>query len=614
MDISYEYTKEDFNTPAPYEYITSIKDLFKQNIEENSLNEYALSVGFKQFKKSLKSYRASLKSNSIIPSQSNVTAFDYQENELETGDWFADETGIYRYGKQGALEYACTHPIIPTLRLRNIDTGEQKIKIAFRRGDRYTKHWTEITTDCDTILNSKNIINLAKVGVSVSSGNRAQNLVDYLRDVIDRNYDTIPECKSVTRLGWTDEGFSPYVDELVFDGNANFSKSYEAVTHKGDVRKWLAEAVKCRKYNVTAHIVLASSFASVLVKPLGCLPFFVHLWGMDSGTGKSVSQMLAASVWGEPTIGGDYFKTFKSTTVGFEIFAGFLNSLPMVIDELQLAKDSKGRVIFNVYELASGSGKVRSNKALGISKAPMWANCFITSGETPIVGEQDGAGAVNRVIEVECKAENKVIDDGRFTAGLLKENYGYAGEIFVDNLNNELDKSKKLYDEFYAECINTKATSKQAMAAALILTADTLATEWIFKDGNALKTSDISEFLKSAEAVSASTRGYNYMCDWVAVNSNKFGEKADKGEIYGVIEDGYAYIIRSVFNKACADAAINAKALLSHLQTKGLIKTRGRAMTMPKRLAGIANPVECVVMSLPNETGTVNIEDDYPDF
>ena len=103
---------------------------------------------------------------------------------------------------------------------------------------------------------------------------------------------------------------------------------------------------------------------------------------MASGTGKTVCQMLAASVWAEPTVGGDYFKTFKTTSVGSEMMAGFLNSLPFVIDELQLAKDERGRVRFNVYELASGSGKTRSTKSLGLAQTATWANCFITSGDS----------------------------------------------------------------------------------------------------------------------------------------------------------------------------------------------------------------------------------------
>jgi hypothetical protein len=47
------------------------------------------------------------------------------------------------------------------------------------------------------------------------------------------------------------------------------------------------------------------------------------------------------------------------------------------------------------------------------------------------------------------------------------------------------------------------------MAAAAILTADTVATQLFFEDGMALTVKDIRDFLASKEAVSAGNRAYN---------------------------------------------------------------------------------------------------------
>ena len=143
-------------------------------------------------------------------------------------------------------------------------------------------------------------------------------------------------------------------------------------------------------------------------------------------------------------------------------------------------------------------------------------------------------------------------------------------------------------------------TEKQAMAAALILAADCMATQWIFEDSDILTVDAIADFLKSKEAVSAADRGYQYMCDWVALNAGKLQGAADGGEVYGIIEDGWAYIIRSVFNRACADNGINAQALLSHLKTRGLIKVRKTANTVGKRIGKLLT--EGVAMKLPSDT------------
>ncbi len=604
--MEFTYTKEDFLTTAPYEEVLKIEDPFQQNIFTQKLNEHAASVKFRGFKKALRDYRESQKRalQAIREPDTNITDFEQSELELNTGEWVANEYGVYRYGVNGP-EYACTHPIYPCERLRNIDTNEMKLTIAYKRGLKNRNLWNYQTIDYDMAMNAKNIVSLAKLGISVTSGKRAQNLVDYLADIIDLNYDFIPERKSVSRLGWNEEGFSPYIGDIVFDGHDQFGRMFDAVKPHGNLEDWLEEVKRVRKYSLTARIVLASSFASVLVGPMGCVPFFVHLWGMASETGKTVAQMVAASVWAEPTRGGDYFKTFKATSVGFEVMAGFLRSLPLVIDELQLSKDARGKMIFNVYELESGSGKMRSNKTLGIAATARWENCFITSGETPITNEQDGAGALNRVIEIECLSENKVIENGHRTAECMKKNYGHAGKMFVELLCEDgvMDIAKKRYSELFEEYTSMKATEKQSHSAALITLADEIATSYIFKDDLEIKTSELAEFLKSKEAISAADRGYDYICDWVAMNANKFRPDSEIGDIYGVLgsvetaDAGYAYIIRSVFNKACADMGISHRALLSQLRTKGLIETRGRAFTVDKRLSKEVR-AECVKLNL----------------
>jgi len=610
----FTYTREDFDTTSPYEYICGLKDPFQQGVEERKLTEYAKTVGFKGFKAALRDYKESVKNaagTSVLSRPDGISAFDEQEQELITGDWTADDMGVWKYGGMGGIEIACPHSIYPVQRLRNIDTGELKVRLAFRRGTNNRRPWTYILTDFDTVSNAKNIVSLSRIGISVTSGKRSQNLVDYLSDVMDMNYDVIPEIKSVSRLGWNDEGFSPYVSDVVFDGAASFANIYGSIHSQGSFEAWREEARACRKYSITARLVLASSFASVLVGPLGCLPFFVHLWGMDSGTGKTVAQMLAASVWANPSVGGPFFPTFKATSVGFEVLAGFLNSLPIIIDELQLAKDYRGKVNFNVYELASGSGKLRSNKTLGLATTPTWANCFITSGETPLVGENDGAGAVNRVIEIECKAASKAIKDGHATAAALKANYGHAGKIFVERLSKgeNVKRAHELYELYYEDCLKNNTTEKQAMAAALILAGDCMATKWLFEDDDILTVDAIADFLKSKEAVSAADRGYDYMCDWVALNAGKLMGGSDGGESYGIIEDGWAYIIRSVFVSACTDNGISAQALLSHLKTRGLTKTRKTGNTVGKRIGKLLT--ECVAMKLPSETFE-EVESDEP--
>jgi len=599
-----DFTIEDFRSGRVFEWLESIKSGYQRTREEYALRDLAKELGFSGFAQQLKEYRKELKKiGSMVLRDDGFSEFSDQTLDLNIGEWTADDTGIWRYLDGSKLLYACSHPVMPVQLLRSIDTGLMKVKLAYRRSYSGNRPWSEIVVPLSRISKAADIVALADCGISVTSGERAQALVDFLRDALDRNQDIIPEVKSVSRMGWNEDGFSPYVGGVVFDSADSFRPIYKAISQAGDFRQWLHEALDARTYSLTARIVLAASFAAPLVEVCGGLPFFVHLWSMDSGTGKTVAQMLGASVWANPTAGGAFFQTFKSTSVGVELMAGFLHSLPLFLDELQLAKDRHGRINFNVYELAAGSGKLRGNRSLGLDYTPKWSNCFITSGESPIVSENDGAGAVNRVIEIECKVGEAVIRDGHRTANVLKLNYGHAGKIFVEKLCEEgaQERARSLYDKNYTDCIQSDTTEKQAMAAALLLTADQLATQWLFRDGHALTADELGTFLKEKNEVSASERGYDYMCGWVSANAAQFSEQIDRGERYGVIDGTVAIINRVVWNRTCDQAGISSKALLSHLKSKNLLILGTKGYTRTKKLDGI--PTACVWLKLPEENG-----------
>ena len=607
-----EFTLEDFDSGRVFEYLCNIQDPYKQGMAERRISVTAQEVGFRGFKRLFALYKQS-KKNKELPtiSQDGVTSFEGQNAEYSIGEWTADELGIYRpNGSQ--MDIACTHPIYPARRMRSIDTSTIKYELRFKRGGNTARAaWTPVIVEASDMASPNDLVKrLAPVGVSVSSGDRAKALVDYLRDFTDLNYDVIPEVRCVSRMGWNEEGFAPYNGGITYDGAETFKNIYDSIRECGIYEKWLAEAKAMRDFSLTGKIVLAASFAAPLIEPLGISSFFVHLWSSGSGTAKTVAQMVAAAAWAEPTAGGPFFPTFRSTSTGFELLAGFLHSMPLFMDELQLAKDHHGKVQFNVYELASGAGKLRANRGLGLNYTPRWNTVFITGGETPIVSETDGEGALNRVLEIECFADQKIVADGHKTANAVRDNYGFAGKRFVEKLQEpgSIDRAKELYDKFFTECCRTDTTEKQAMAASALLTADTLATEWIFQDGKALSVKEISEYLKNKQTVSIMQRGYDIICDWVSVNANKLRGivEGDRNECYGILDGNEACIIRSVFEKVCSDNAINARGLLSHLRSRGLISTGPKGYTRIRYLGkgkdGVYSRAQCICLKLPSES------------
>ena len=553
---------------------------------------WAKSVGVNGFKKLYKAYIDSLRIKNKEIMVPNVTQFDGQEMELDSGRWVADEFGIRTDGPYGSDIEACNHPIMPVLRLVNIDTGAEKLQIAYRKG----KQWRKVIAEKGVLASANKILELANVGVAVTSES-AKHLVQYFYDLESLNYDRIPEKNSVSRLGWIeDEGFSPYVEELVFDGDANFRTFFESVKKRGSMEKWLGMARGIRQKSVFARIILASAFASVLVKPLGGLPFFVHRWG-GTESGKTVGLMLAASVWANPEI-GRFIHTFNSTAVGREKSAAFVNSLPLILDELQIVKD-KREFDKDIYMLSEGAGRTRGTKSGGVDKTPTWANCILTSGEMPITGAGSGGGAVNRIIEIECR--EKLFEDPRDVADTVRKNYGFAGRAFVEHLQQDgaMERAADLFKRYSVQLGEGDTTEKQAMAAALVLTADNLATEWIFKDGRALIAGEISEFLRTKASVSAHERGYQYLCETISQNANKFlGGDTPVSDVWGRLEDDdTAIVIRKVFDSICADGGYNAQALLSWLAQNNYLQTSKPHLTKTVRINNI--PTRCVVLRLP---------------
>lgn len=586
------YTKEEFNTEAPYKTLFDHRDDgFTYMQMYNDMNANAESVGFKRFGTMVKAYfnQHEERRGGISSVVNNLTSFKDQPAELFTGEWIANDEGIVRRNDNQGMDVACVHPILPVQRLINIDDGTVRLKIMFRRD---YKGWKEVVANKSMLFNSREIKKLADKDISVSDKN-ASHLVEYLQDVEDLNHNTIPEVQSVSHLGWTSNGlFSPYMENLEFDGLDNFRRIFQSVRTSGEYEKWLVAAKEVRKTKSPARIALASSFASVALKLIGKLNFIVHFWG-GTGTGKTVAQLLAVSVWADPNDDASYMQTFNGTLVGLEQQASFVNNLPLVLDEFQLVKDKKS---FEqaVYMLCEGVGKTRGAKTGGLQKTPTWKNCIITSGESPITHAASGGGAINRIIEIECR-EN-LFADAVETLDCIRKNYGHAGKLFMGFMATEAakEKSTALYKQYYRE-LGTSSTEKQTMAAATILTADALATEWLFCDGMGLTVGDIDKYLHTKEAVDSGVRGYEYIQDYYVSNSAKFEMNSDP--CFGSVSGDEVRFIKSVFDRVCEEGGYNPKAILSWLDQSGRLSKGKDSLYKSVKVNGKAARCACINMA-----------------
>lgn len=476
---------------------------------------------------------------------SNKTAFTDAPLRLNCGRWVADDMGVVLNDvtAQGLpiTSVACPHPILPVERYINIDTDTEKVKLAFFKDGR----WRELTVDVGVVLNKNSIIQLADRGVLVTSES-AKDLVRYLSDTISLNSQEIPLYRSIGRMGWIEGDFIPYNDAVKYDGDADFKSIYENVRECGSYDVWL-EHIRELRQDVNIRLVLAASFASPLIEVVGALPFILHLWG-TTGFGKTVSLMVASSIWGNPEM-GCLTRTMNMTANAMARTSCFLYNIPFCADELQQIKQNWNTYDSLIMYLTEGIDRGRAKARGGVEQTKTWRNSFIFTGEEPITKGASGGGVKNRVIEVEC--ESKIIPDGNHTANLVKANYGHAGKLFIAHLSHLIETDKQSIVDRYKTLFKgileaTDTTDKQALSMALMLLADEIACECIFED-EPLTIDQIKGYVVSESVVRIEDRAYDELVSLIGRNVNKFSEFSS--DAWGKIAENVAIINKQVLEQ-----------------------------------------------------------------
>lgn len=562
-----------------------------------------------EFKKMLSAYKKEKskfdKKNNIVPFKNaeNVTEFGEEFPELRCGQWKAGPEGVSIITVFGE-KIACPHPIGITKILINAETNFCKVVLMFY----IRSKWHEITLDKEIISSATKIVSLSKYGVIVTS-ETAKYLVQYLADLEHLNEDKIIEYTSTSKVGWVNGHFMPYCNNIIFDNEQNLKQAFDSIKASGSKEKWYKLAKEIRASGrFEPKIYIAGALASVLVEPLSSLPFIINLYG-SSGKGKTVALMLAASVWANPEE-GKFISDPKSTPTALEVRLDFLNSLPLLLDDMAQIKTKKDYDLSSViYYWCSGKGKDRSNRSLGLNAAKTWRNCIITNGEHSLVNATMQGGAVNRIIDIEID-DGYIFENGNKTVEILKRNYGFCGLDFVNLIQAiGFDRIREIQKDFYDKIVTIaklngcEKEEKQIYPMSIILTADKLATENLFQDKQNLDINKCVDLLKSVGEVSEVERCYNYLVDTIAINVNKFEPDDDgnyRGEQWGVIEDNTAIIIGTAFDRMVEQAGFNTKTFLSWAVKNNVVKTDARGNA--KKVKSInGKSIRCVFMDLEKE-------------
>jgi len=582
-----EYSQEDLLKPdnilRVFEEASSEldrQDLINAFLEKS--REYKCYKKVQQLIKAAKDdIKTALKEQKVTAN--NVTDFGHINGELNCGSWIADNNGIRVLTIFGE-KICCYHPIIPVERLFNIETRTEKITLAYKRG----YEWKEITVDKGLIASASKIVRLADYGISVTS-ETAKDLVKYLSDV--ENLNEIPIKNSTSKFGWHNKykDFIPYDTNVIFDDESRFAELAQSLTPRGSYEIWLdlCKKVRANREHYEPQVYMSASFASVLVSRLNMLPFIVNIYGKTGG-GKTVSLMLAASVFANPAE-NKYISDSYSTQNAFEIRLDILNHLPLMLDDFSKVKDKFNDNFTDlIYLVCSGKGKDRSNVDLGLNKVKTWQNTILSNMERPLASETMKGGAINRILDIKM-AKGDIFENGNQIVEVLKDNYGYAGIKFIElikdlpietinNLRKEYEK--KIKEE--AKKQKSVKEDKQILPMSLLLAVDKLVTDYIFEDGIYLDLPTMVSQLKDVNEVSEGLRAYNALMDNVKVNSNRFTEIDNNGEYWGFIKDGYVNIIPLILKNIANKENFSPKGFCEWADEKHLLKHNSKNQNVIK--------------------------------
>lgn len=177
--------------------------------------------------------------------------------------WIYSEKGISHIDEKKMIPtMVCRTPIILTQRLKSMDTGEEKIEIAFKRDGQ----WNKAVFLRSTIFTARGITALADMGCTVTSEN-AKMVVKFLEALEAENIDIISMAESTGTLGWqTKNRFLPgHGDDIVLDVDPSLRSWANAYHTTGTFDGW-KETVAPHRVRDKFRFILAASFAAPLLR------------------------------------------------------------------------------------------------------------------------------------------------------------------------------------------------------------------------------------------------------------------------------------------------------------------------------------------------------------
>lgn len=551
-------------------------------------------------------------------------------NYLVPGGYEIDLGGVYSmqaddFGNTKRVKIA-TAPIIIMKRGRDAETGHMQIEVAWVEPPppgAGKPSWRTRTVERSVAFDSKKLTSLIDFGAPVTSVNIG-DVIRWMTAFEDINQTKIPLVNGASRLGWQRDG-----SFLLPDGHIRTEAQQElklfpvegmdpvmrSLKTGGTWEGWL-QTIEFLRDHPLAMLAIYSSVASCLNKIVRCSNFAID-WSNETSKGKTTSLRVGASVWGYPSDNDEegFIYSWDSTKVWVERAAGFLNSLPLILDETKRVKHKK-HVADVLYDFCSGKGRGRGTLQ-GVQASLTWNAVLMSTGEQRLTSFTNDGGTRARVLAVVGAPISGPAQTARVVAdtvrGRLHAHYGHLGRKVVQYLVYHTDS----WDDFraafesrrdsYASITNTAVGGRLAAYVACIDLAQAICEAL----GVPTPHEDPIQYLIQAirEGADDSDRARDAFlsaASWAALNRHRFykslaAEKEGRafGGYVGRWTDGdpnWTFIAfeKSELRKMLDSRSFNYDEVVPQWRARGWLRDTQRGPTYNCSVEGVSVPCVCM--------------------
>ena len=289
---------------------------------------------------------------------------------------------------------------------------------------------------------------IADQGIVLRGDKQIKDFQMMLRSYMDELRKTKTMTNIHSSMGWK-ENYTQFVvgdkvykrgrdgtvvaDDIALTANTN-RLGNTLFTQKGSLEEWVNATGILQTHNLPAHMfTLNHSFGAPLWALTGLKGITMSLFG-KTGAGKTLAQLWAQSLWGNPD---KLHVSAKFTQNALFNRLGMYCNLPMSIDEAGMMEDKY--IGDFCYAVTQGEDKKRLTRTIEEREVKEWATCVIVSTNTSFISKLAASGMESdaqmaRLLEVEMpmhKMFNKSSNAGRSIIKFLSDNHGAAGEAYV---------------------------------------------------------------------------------------------------------------------------------------------------------------------------------------